>query len=465
MAITDIQKTDFLWKKLGYGVAKTDTDTNKKAYEESISSPLLIRGDKIWQESGSIPTTKPTATSSLVTIYKDGTGAWSPTVKTAEDTTASDNKTWKTNLTDWISPEFGATYQVEVYIDTDSAANPQTTGTKIFAAGSGNNDEWFFDYQAGVLHFIGANIPTAITTGVTGKSIYVSGARYAGVLGLGTSASANIGNLVISGNTISTTSNGNIILDPNGTGNVTIVGDLITDKILTDNYYYANGVALDMQQPAGSNTQLQFNSSNNFGASANLTFDTATSKLTVVGNIEADYLLGDGGFLSNIISTSGVATTVTDAAQPNVTSVGTTLTIGSAESNTYIDNGNITAAGNLVINGGNISLGGAVLAVSGAGAGISVGTDTIVDSFAVADFRTAKYIIKAGNDLGYQSIEVLMIHDGANSYITVYGAISTVDYDDIITISSNVVSGNVKLYATGSAANTVVNFLSTYVKD
>ena len=88
-----------------------------------------------------------------------------------------------------------------------------------------------------------------------------------------------------------------------------------------------------------------------------------------------------------------------------------------------------------------------------------------MDSFAVADFRTAKYIIKAGNDLGYQSIEVLMIHDGANSYITVYGAISTVDYDDIITISSNVVSGNVKLYATGSAANTVVNFLSTYVKD
>lgn len=465
MAITDIQKTDFLWKKLGYGVAKTDTDANKKAYEESISSPLLIRGDKIWQESGSIPAIKPTATSSLVTIYKDGTGSWSPTIKTVEDTTASDNKTWKTNLTDWISPEFGTTYQVEVYIDSNSASNPQSTGTKIFAAGSGNNDEWFFDYQAGVLHFIGANLPAAIATGVTGKSIYVSGARYSGILGLGTSASAKIGDLILSGNTISTLSNGNIILDPNGTGNVAVVGNLITDKILTDNYYYANGVALDMQQPAGSDTQLQFNSSSNFGASANLTFDSVTSKLSVIGNVEATYLLGDGGLLSNIVSSSGLATTVTDSAQPNITSVGTTLTIGDESSTTFIDSGNITASGNLVIQGGVISLGDAVLAVSGAGAGINVTTETVIDSFAIADYRTAKYIMKAGNDDGYQSIEVLLIHDGSSSYITVYGAISTVEYDDIITISSNVVSGNVKLYATGSADNTVVNFLSTYVKD
>ena len=465
MAITDIQKTDFLWKKLGYGVAKTDTDTNKKAYEESISSPLLIRGDKIWQESGSIPTVKPTATTSLVTIYKDGTGSWLPTVKTTEDATASDNKTWKTNLTDWISPEFGASYQVEVYIDSSSAANPQTTGTKIFSAGSGNNDEWFFDYQAGVLHFIGANIPTAITTGVTGKSIYVSGARYAGGLGFGSSSVSSIGNIVITGNTIATINDANIILDPSGTGNVRVVGNLFTDKILTDNYYYANGVALDMQQPAGVNTQIQFNSTDNFGASANLTFNAATNKLTVVGNIEATYLFGDGGLLSNIISTSGVATTITASAQPNITSVGTTLTIGTAESSTYIDNGSITASGNLVINGGNISLGGAVLAVSGAGAGISVVTDTVVDSFAIEDFRTAKYIIKAGNDMGYQSLEVLLIHDGIDSYITVYGAISTVEYDDIITLTSNIVLGNVKLYATGSDTNTVVNFLSTYVKD
>ena len=464
MAISDAQKVDYLWKKIAYGRTKTDIATIKQGFEESIASPLLIRGDKIWQQSGSIPNSIATS-SPIVTVYSGST-----TVECTEDSTAADNRTWKTGLTDWISPEFGADYIVSVYIansgitGSNKATQVTISANKITAAGV-NDDQWYFDYQSGVLNFIGTNIPTAITTNVTGKSIYITGARYTGQTGFGSSASANIGNFVISGNTISTLDNGNIILDPNGTGNVAIVGNLITDKILTDNYYYANGVALDMQQPAGSNTQLQFNSSNNFGASANLTFDSVTSKLSVIGNIEATYLLGDGGLLSNIVSSSGVATTVTDSAQPNITSVGTTLVIGDEASNTFIDSGNITASGNLVIQGGTISLGDAVLAVSGAGAGISVTTDTIIDSFAIADYRTAKYIIKAGNDDGYQSIEVLLIHDSSSSYITVYGAISTVDYDDIITISSNVVSGNVKLYATGSAANTVVNFLSTYVKD
>ena len=31
MTISDTQKVDYLWKKLGYGKAKTDTNTNKKA--------------------------------------------------------------------------------------------------------------------------------------------------------------------------------------------------------------------------------------------------------------------------------------------------------------------------------------------------------------------------------------------------------------------------------------------------
>ena len=184
MAISDTQKVDYLWKKIGYGVAKTDTGTAKQGFEETIASPLLLRGENIWQQSGNIPATKPSTDSSIVGIYKDGSGSWSATVECTEDATASDNRTWKTNLTDWIGTEFGPSYLIEVYIDTSGSTTPQSTGTKIFAAGSGNDDQWFFDYQAGVLNFIGTNIPTAIQAGVTGKSIYVSGARYIGPKGL-----------------------------------------------------------------------------------------------------------------------------------------------------------------------------------------------------------------------------------------------------------------------------------------
>ena len=41
MSISDDQKLDYLWKKLGYGVSKTDTRLNKGASNESIPSPLL----------------------------------------------------------------------------------------------------------------------------------------------------------------------------------------------------------------------------------------------------------------------------------------------------------------------------------------------------------------------------------------------------------------------------------------
>ena len=56
MAILDSAKVDLLFKKL-FGVAKTDTPTNKGASNESIASPAINRGDKIWTQASSIPGT------------------------------------------------------------------------------------------------------------------------------------------------------------------------------------------------------------------------------------------------------------------------------------------------------------------------------------------------------------------------------------------------------------------------
>jgi hypothetical protein len=387
MAIADTEKVDYLWKKIGYGVAKTDISTNKKAYEESVASPLLIRGDTIWQQAVLIPRTLPVTSSAIVTIYKDGTGSWSNTIKCTEDLTSSDNRTWKTNLLNWINTEFGPTYQVQVYIDNDNATNPQTTGTKIFAAGSGNNDEWYFDYQAGLLHFIGINLPTGVASGITGKSIFISGARYIGVIGSG----------------------------PNGA----VTG------------------------PSGLDKQVQFNDNNVFAASSAFTFNKGSNVLTVSGNLvsfnanlgnlaSANFLSGDGYLISNISSN----------ALGNIGNI--------VDSNTGNINGNyLNASGGVV---GNLAM------------HLTVTNNTVIDSFDTSLFRTAKYLIKAGNDTAYESIEVLLIHDGVNSYITVYGAVSTTDVD-VINISSNIVGGNVKVYASGVSANTTVNLLSTYVKD
>ena len=219
MAIQDSQKVDYLWKKLGYSATKTDTNANKKAPNEAIASPLLMRFDTMWSQSASIPSTLPASSAGVVTVYPT-----SNPLETTLDGTATANRTWKTGLADWISPEFGSTYQVKVYIHTASDAVGATGGDQVFATGSGNDDEWFFDYQSGVLHFIGTNLPNGVN--FTGKSVYVAGARYTGAFGVGSAGGddADIADFEFSGTTITTVSaSDNIILDPE-TGYVSISG-------------------------------------------------------------------------------------------------------------------------------------------------------------------------------------------------------------------------------------------------
>ena len=92
------------------------------------------------------------------------------------------------NLTNWIAPSFGATYQVKIYAAGASESTPQTNGTQLYETGSGSDDQWYFDYQSGVLHFIGNNLPAEIGTS-TANVIYAAGARYIGATGIGSDAS------------------------------------------------------------------------------------------------------------------------------------------------------------------------------------------------------------------------------------------------------------------------------------
>jgi hypothetical protein len=391
------QKIDYLWKKVGYAVTKTAEATSKEAFNESIPSPLLYRGDLVWMQSDQITGNPPSSTTSIIQVYKDGVGSFSPSVECTEDLTSPDNQTWKTNAINWIPTQFGDNYLVQVYVANSGVTNPQTSGTKLFQAGSGRDDTWFFDYQSGVLNFNGANVPSQIASPITGKSVYVVGYRYVGLIGVtnqpsgNISGNTNIGNLNFTDTTISTvTANSNIFLSPNGSGNIhittsltasgnivantgaffigdggylanlnssgvangnsnvniptangninltavgnttlvvtgtgvnvagylTVAGNLTATNITsnvssntvtansgnisgnlfvadtatignvrTNNILYANGQPWDLQEAAGSNTQIQYNDGNtNFGASANFTYNDSTQLLTVIGN-------------------------------------------------------------------------------------------------------------------------------------------------------------------------------------
>jgi len=141
--------------------------------------------------------------------------------------------------------------------------------------------------------------------------------------------------------------NANLTFDK-ATSVLTVTGNVGATRVLTDNLLYANGVAWDLQQPAGSNTQVIFNDEGDFGADSTFTFDKATDTLSAT-NVVATALTGE-------IQTAG---------QTNITSVGTLTALavtGNSDagnlnatntlSGTDLDiSGNGIIGGNLTVNG------------------------------------------------------------------------------------------------------------------
>ena len=215
MTVPIDQEVDLLIKKLE-GVAKTDTAVNKSPSNESIPSPMLNRGDTAWTQAISIPTiAAPTA--NLIVAYQNGNAIQC----TADVTTVPIGgiyPTWLTGKTWWVPPEFGSTYSVQAYVGPPNAANIVATGTFITAAGQGGTGEWFFDYQAGLLNFIGETIPASLTSG---NVVYITGYTYTGLIGVTKLPSnTNIGNININSTTFTST-NANLIAF-GGTGGIVI---------------------------------------------------------------------------------------------------------------------------------------------------------------------------------------------------------------------------------------------------
>jgi hypothetical protein len=223
---------------------------------------------------------------------------------------------------------------------------------------------WNDLYLSGTTIYIGnstiaTNGSNLILTNPLGGTFVVAGS------GSATSNSISNGNSNVFVNatsvTIGANGNANVMavygFGANITGTLSTTGNASVSGILTNNYYYANGSPLDIGgQPAGSNTQLQFNDTNEFGASANLSFNNVTNNLAVAGNIvvSTGQYYGDGAGLSNIAganvtgtvanaANSTTAGTVITNAQPNITSVGTLTDLSVS--------GNGTIGGNLIVNG------------------------------------------------------------------------------------------------------------------
>lgn len=230
----------------------------------------------------------------------------------------------------------------------------------------------------------------------------------------------------------------------NAQPNITSVGTLTSLSVtntITGGNIYANTGTVGANLLAGTLTTAAQPNVTSVGSLTSLTI-AANGNITMSG---AEATLSG----ANLISANLLTGTLTTAAQPNVTSLGTLSSL--------------TTSGNVVV-GGNVKV---QVGITSNRANVAVGnTATVIDQFAPGSWRTAKYVISGSGDDGFQSVEALLVHDGTDSYVTIYGSICSNVSSDLITLSSNIngVSGNVTVYATSDSDNCYVNLVSSYIK-
>jgi hypothetical protein len=244
---------------------------------------------------------------------------------------------------------FSVTEENEGYVFMSAPDSSGTSGNLVFATdstGANNSIEFFVDGfdktkaersmlidTVGVTvtgNLSGANISTGGVLSVTGNANVGNIGAATAVLTTGNITTINSGLLQNGNSNVTITTNGNITLNAVGgarviatsaganvTGTLGVSGNVAALGLLTDNLYYANGTAWDFAQPAGSNTQIQYNDgAGGFGASANFAFNSATNVLTVTGNANVTNQLNLGNVSVNTgISWGSVTTSAITANQ------------------------------------------------------------------------------------------------------------------------------------------------------
>jgi hypothetical protein len=174
MSISSDQKIDSLWKRVFYGLASTNIPPAKEAYNESIISYTPVMNNNIWLDSALVPTPAPSVSNNVVNVI----GISTPVQMTA-DFTVPDNRTWLATLSfgdvgsiinNWVNPGIDPSYLVQVY-----SGDPRSGGVNLNQTST--NQEWIFDYAAGVLSF-----PNTLPPGVT--QLWITGWQYVGRQGV-----------------------------------------------------------------------------------------------------------------------------------------------------------------------------------------------------------------------------------------------------------------------------------------
>jgi hypothetical protein len=237
-------------------------------------------------------------------------------------------------------------------------------------------------------------------------------------------------------------------------GNLLISNATSTWGVLTDNLYYSNGVPWDLQQAAGSNSQVQFNDNQNFGASANFVWDNSQQLLSIIGNLDvtnitrANYLYANANVLANNVNANSNVN-VTNTLLANYVSANANIT-----GNILNINANATTS-NLTVNN----------EISGNTANFTGNINSALNAN-LGNLVTANYVNVASNSIT-NNLTVNLELSGNTANFT--GNITTLNANlgnlviaNYVNVASNVTTSNltINLELSGNTANFTGNINS-----
>lgn len=95
---------------------------------------------------------------------------------------------------------------------------------------------------------------------------------------------------------------------------------------------------------------------------------------------------------------------------------------------------------------------------------IASGTDLVIDAFDAALYRSAKYVIQCSYTTHFQTIEMLVMHDGVDVHITRYGLMFTHDELAEFTAEYDVATNTINVLASVVNPSTIIKFTRTVVQ-
>ena len=324
--------------------------------------------------------------------------------------------------------------------------------------------------NSGITTF-GGTVQTASTVDVGGLTTLST----LTVSGVSTFADATtVDNLTFNNNIISSSSNADINLTPGGTGVVNVSNLTIDSSInLTDNVIKVTRTNDDFVLSANGTGSVQI---------PKVDINEATIDNTAIGN----EMPAAGTFTAVTITMPSVNADKVNFAGNKIKATDTdaNLLISANGSGNVLINGftfpNTMVAGQLIKTNASKVLSTVVFPFVVTDSDVQDGTATItgnsstqvIDSFAAATYRSAKYYIQISDATAdrYTLIEANVSHNGTSAFISTFGAATNGDSDgstiyDSIDLSADINSGNVRLLGTvNNTNNQVIKLVKRVIK-